>query len=206
MYRRILLAGLLGASASAFAQSSGPYAGDSNTMSFYGGSGGPFSYDFVEGGAGEVDEGDALFVNASKSLNRNVFVLGSAYMVDPDINAPGYDGEGFYLEGGLGYAMPMAAELDVFATAQVLYADLDVPGEDNDIGYITRLGLRYLPMRQIELEASAAYSGNDLLIDDGFGASGSARYHMNRQWSAALGYSTDTELDGAFLNVRYEFD
>lgn len=204
MYRRILLAGLLGASAGALAQSTPP-ASDSSTMSFYGGGGGPFSYDYVEGGAGEVDEGDALFLNGSKSLSRNVFVLGSAYMVDPDINIPGYDGEGFYVEGGIGYAMPMAPELDVYATAQLLYADLDVPGEDNDVGYITRLGLRYQPMQQVELEASAALSENDLLIDDGVGASGSARYRMTPQWSAAVGYSTDTELDGAFLNVRYDF-
>lgn len=164
-----------------------------------------FSYDFVEGGAGEVDEGDALFLNASKSISPNLFVLGSAYMVDSGVSIPGYDGEGFYLEGGLGYVMPMAPQADVFATAQVLYGNVDVPGDDDDLGYITRLGVRYEPMNRIELEGSVAYSNNDLLIDDGIGYSAAARYQVTPMLSAGIGFSQDTELDGAFFNVRYQF-
>lgn len=163
-----------------------------------------FSYDFVEAGAGEVDEGDALFVNASKSINQNLFVLGGAYVVDSGVNVPGYDGEGFYLEGGLGYVMPMSSQADVFASAQVLYGNVDVPGDDDDIGYIARLGVRYQPMYRIEVEGSAAYSDNDLLIDDGIGFTAAARYEVTPQFSAGIGYSQDTELDGAFFNVRYQ--
>ncbi|MES2917880.1 MAG: hypothetical protein V4729_04600 [Pseudomonadota bacterium] len=185
MFRRIVLAGALALAAST--------------------SHAAFSYDFVEAGAGEVDEGDALFVNASKSINPNLFVLGSAYMVDSGVAIPGYDGEGFYLEGGLGYAMPMAPEVDVFASAQVLYGNVDVPGDDDDLGYMTRLGLRYTPVSRMELEASAAYSANDLLIEDGVGITGAARYQVTPAFSAAIGYTQDTELDGAFFNVRYNF-
>lgn len=185
MIRRILMAGALALAA-----------GTSHAA---------FSYDFVEGGAGEVDEGDALFLNASKRINPNLFVLGSAYMVDSGLSSPRYDGEGFYLEGGLGYVMPMAPQADVFATAQVLYGNLDVPGDDDDLGYITRLGIRYMPMDRVELEGSAAYSSNDLLIDDGIGFTGTARYRITPMFSAGIGYSQDTELDGAFFNVRYQF-
>ena len=35
--------------------------------------------------------------------------------------------------------------------------------------------------------------------------SADARYHVNPALSAAIGYAQDTELDGAFLNVRYNF-
>lgn len=185
MFRRIVLAGALALAASA--------------------SHAAFSYDYVEVGAGEVDEGDALFVNASKRINPNLFVLGGAYMVDSGTTFGSYDGEGFYLEGGLGYYLPMAPEVDVYGTAQVLYGNVDVPGDDDDLGYMTRLGIRYTPVARMELEGSAAFSGNDLLIDDGIGFSGSARYQLTPTFSAAIGYSQDTELDGAFFNVRYNF-
>lgn len=164
-----------------------------------------FSYDYVEGGIGEVDEGDAVFVNASKSLEHNLFVLGSVYWVDTQLNAPGFDGKGFYLEGGLGYSMPLAPNADLFVTGQVLYADFDLPGQDDDIGGIARAGLRYVPMDKVELQGAVAMSSNDLLVDDGFGFDASARYYFDPRFSVAVGYSRDTELDGAFLNVRYTY-
>lgn len=165
----------------------------------------PFSYNFVEGGMGEVNDGDSLFLGASKSVNPNLYILGKAYAVDSGFDIPGYDGKGFYLEGGLGYVMPFSPRVDGFADAQVLYANLDVPGDDDDLGYIARVGARYLPMDQIELEGSLALSNNDLLVDDGVGFSASARYRFSPMLSAGVGYSKDTELDGAFLNVRYHF-
>lgn len=164
-----------------------------------------FSYNYVEGGFGEVDEGDAVFLNASKNVAENLFVLGGAYMVDSGIDIPGYDGEGFYLEGGLGYAMPLAPQADVFVNAQVLYANFDFPGDDDDIGGIARAGLRYVPIDKVELQTAVAMSSNDLLIDDGVGFEGSARYYIDPRFSVGVGYSKDTELDGAFLNVRYTY-
>lgn len=164
-----------------------------------------FSYDYVEGGFGEIDEGDGLFLNLSKSLNKNLFVLGGVTFVDSGVDIPGYDGEGFYLEGGLGYALPLAPQADFFANAQVLYASFDVPGEDDDIGGIARAGLRYIPVDKVELQAAAAFSSNDFLPDDGMGVEGTARYYFDPRFSAAIGYSVNTELDGAFLNVRYNF-
>jgi hypothetical protein len=164
-----------------------------------------FSYDYVEGGFGEIDEADSLFLNASKSIDKNLHVLGGVAMVDSGISIPGYDGDGFYVEGGLGYAMPLTPQADFFANAQVLYANFDVPGEDDDIGGIARAGLRFIPLDKVELEGSAAMSSNDFLIDDGFGLSASARYYFDPRLSAAVGWSRDTELDGAFLSVRYNY-
>lgn len=203
MYRLTLLAGLLALSTGAVAQT-GTYG--SGTSGSGGAMGRPtLSYDFVEAGAGEVDEGDAVFIGGSTSVNRSIFALGSAYLVDSGISLPGYDGEGFYLEAGLGYAMSVAPQADVYANAQLLYANFDFPGDDDDLGYITKVGIRYLPVSQIELEAVAAYSSNDFLVDDGVGISGNARYHVTPALSAAIGYAQDMELDGAFLNVRYDF-
>lgn len=185
MLRHYVLAGVLGLSASV--------------------SHAAFSYNYVEGGFGEIDDGEALFIGGSQQINQNLFVLGSLYSVDPNINLgiTGYDGKGFYAEAGLGWSMPLAPQADFFATGQILYADLDLPVDGDDLGAVARAGLRYSPVSQIELEGSAALSDNDLLIDDGFGLSASARYYFMPQLSAAIGYSMDTELDGAFINVRY---
>lgn len=60
----------------------------------------PFSYDYVEGGFGEIDEADALFLKGSKALDKNLYMLGGAYVIDEN------EADGFYLEGGVGYHMP----------------------------------------------------------------------------------------------------
>lgn len=160
-----------------------------------------FNYNHIQAGFGEVDDdAEALFAGGSFSLNRNLFVLGNVFGVDADNGV-----EGMYLEGGLGYAVPLSPEADLFVNGQILYANFDVPGEDDDIGGIARAGARFTPMANFELEGAAAMSTNDLLIDDGFGLDASARYYFDPRFSAALGFSKDTELDGMFVNVRYHF-
>lgn len=160
-----------------------------------------FSYDYVEGGYGEVDEGDSLFIGGSKALDKNLYVLGSVYALD----FPG-DVNGAYLEGGLGYHVPLSAQADVFVNGQLLYANLNhVPGDDDDLGAIARAGIRFMPVDKLELEGSLALSSNDFLVDDGIGISASARYYFQPQFSGAIGVSSDTELDGVFANVRYNF-
>lgn len=159
----------------------------------------PFSYDYVEGGFGEVDSGDSIFVGASKSLDKNLYVLGNVYAVDFDHGV-----NGVYLEGGLGYHVPLSAQADFFTNAQLLYSRFDVPnGNHDDLGAIARAGLRFTPVDKLELEGSLALSSNDFLVNDGLGLSASARYHFDPRLSAAIGYSSNTELDGAFINVRY---
>ena len=66
MHRRTLLAGLLAVSTGAFAQSSSYGTGTSSQER----SAAPFSYDFLEAGAGEVDEGDALFIGGAELDNN----------------------------------------------------------------------------------------------------------------------------------------
>ncbi|MDI1301542.1 MAG: hypothetical protein PSX71_06530 [bacterium] len=180
MFRRLVLAGAIALAA-----------GAANAA--------PFSYDYVEGGYGEVDSGDSLFVGASKSLDKNLFVLGNVYAVDFDHGV-----NGVYLEGGLGYHVPLSAQADFFTTAQLLYSKFDVPhGNDDDLGAIARVGVRLTPVAKLELEGSVALSSNDFLVNDGLGLSASARYHIDPRLSAAIGYSSNTELDGAFINMRY---
>lgn len=159
----------------------------------------PFSYDYLEGGYGEIDNADALYLNGSMSLDKNLYALGGVHAID----APG-SVNGLYLSGGIGYHVPLSPQADLFGNAQLLYANMNhVPGDDDDLGAIARVGLRFTPVDKVELEGSLALSSNDL-IDDGIGLSIAGRYHFDPRLSASLGYSSDTELDGFNVGVRYQ--
>ena len=160
----------------------------------------PFTYDYVEGGIGEVDSGDALFAKGSRALDKNLFVLGGVYALDFPQDVSGY-----YLEGGVGYHVPLGKQADLFMTAELLYADIDSHGDNDDLGAVLRVGSRYSPAANLELEGSLAMSSNDMLVNDGVGIDVYGRYYFSKQFSAALGLHSDTELDGASLGVRYHF-
>lgn len=168
----------------------------------------PFSYDYVEGGFGEIDEADALFLKGSKALDKNLYMLGGAYVIDEN------EADGFYLEGGVGYHMPLSKQADLFLNGQLLYGDFDykvrtpfgtVKGSEDDLGAILRAGVRFMPVDKVELEGVLAVSSNDTLIDDGVGLDAYGRYYFTSEFSGALGLHSDTELDGVSLSVRYNF-
>ncbi len=160
-----------------------------------------FSYDYIEGGYGEVDKGDSLFLGGSKALDKKLYVLGGVHALD---FPHGIDG--FYLRGGLGFHVPLAPKADFFADGQLLYANVDWnQGDDDDLGAIARAGVRLTPVKQLELEGSLALSSNDYLIDDGVGLNLSARYLFDPQFSAAIGVSHETEFDGLTASLRYQF-
>lgn len=160
----------------------------------------PFSYDYVEGGIAEEDHGSAVFLGGSAALDPHIFALGSVYGADFD-----HDVNGHYLEGGLGYHVPLTAQSDFFVTGQLLYVNIDHAGDNSDLGAIARAGVRFAPVDKVELEGSLALSSNDRLPHDGVGVTVSGRYHIDPRLSVALGLSSDTEIDGAYLNVRYNF-
>lgn len=161
---------------------------------------GSFSYDYLEGGVADEDHGSAVFAGGSVSLDPHVYALGSVYALDFD-----HDVSGYYLEGGLGYHVPLTPQADFFVNGQLLYANIDVPGDNSDLGAIARAGVRFIPVEKLELEGSVAVSSNDHMPNDGVGVTVSGRYYIDPRLSVALGLSSDTEIDGAFLNVRYNF-
>lgn len=162
-----------------------------------------FSYDHVEGGFGELDEFDGLFVRGSVGLDNNLYVLGGVYLADEK------NVDALMLQGGLGYHMPLSKQADLYFNGQLLYVEADAPGGDeDDLGVILRSGLRFMPVEKVELEGVLAFSSNDVLElanDDGLGLEVYGRYHFNPQLSTALGLHSDTELDGISLSLRYNF-
>lgn len=161
------------------------------------------SYKYVEGGVGEIDDGSAVSAGVSIPLDPHVYVLGSVYGVDfGPVN-------GTYVEGGLGYHTAINNHASFFANGQLLYADVDRDvrlRDHTDLGAIARAGVRFVPVDKLELEGALALSSNNLLYNDGLGFNASARYYLAPKVSAAVGYAHHTELDGGFLNVRYDLN
>jgi hypothetical protein len=159
-----------------------------------------YSYDYLEGGVADEDHGSAIFAGGSTALDPHFYALGSLYALDFD-----HDVNGYYLEGGLGYHVPLTAQADFFVNGQLLYANIDHPGDNSDLGAIARAGVRFVPAEKFELEGALAVSSNDRMPNDGVGINVSGRYYFDPKLSVALGLSSDTETDGASLSVRYRF-
>lgn len=168
-----------------------------------------FNYTYVEGGFGEIDEGEVLFVNGAVDLNKHFGLVGGLFMgdADPDIDVTG-------LEIGAQYHQPLKGNLDLRAGLKILRIEAESnnynPGigyaygtEADDTGFIANVGLRFQVQPKLQLEGDLKLSSNDL-IDDGFGLEGAVRYYLNPKFSVAGGLAIDTELDGLFASLRYD--
>ena len=140
-----------------------------------------------------------MFAGLSRTIAPDVYALGNVYSVNLD------HGDVNYFEGGLGYSKPLDNRTSLFVNGQLLYAEASdhYHGDSSDLGAIGRVGLRLVPAPHVELEAALALSSNNLLEDDGLGAEVSGRYFFTPELSGAVGYSSNTELDGVFASVRY---
>ena len=89
-----------------------------------------FSYNYVEGGVADEDHGSAIFAGGSVDLDPHVYALGSLYGLDFD-----HDVSGYYLEGGLGYHVPLTPQADFFVNGDtdsrtgIRVATKDVDGD-----------------------------------------------------------------------------
>lgn len=157
-----------------------------------------FSYDYVEGSFGELDHGDAIYIGASKGLDKQFGILGSLGILDFDGG-----GDGTVLRGGGFFHTPIQQDLDFFATLELVFSDYDVgPFDDTDLGFAAGAGVRFAVQDNFQLEGKLVVVEVDP-FDDGLGFSANARYFLNRDLSAAVGVASDAEFDGLFVNLRY---
>ena len=162
-----------------------------------------FSYDYVEGAFGEIDDADGFYVGGSKGLDKQFGVLGAVGIIDFD------GGDGTVLRGGAFFHTPIQQDLDFFGTLEVVFSDFEIdppgPGKfsDDDLGFAAGAGVRFAVQDNFQLEGKLVVVEVDP-FDDGLGLSLNARYFLNSQLSAAVGVADDAEFDGLFVNVRYD--
>lgn len=167
-----------------------------------------FNYNYVEGGFGEIDDGEVLFVNGAHDIAPNVGLVGGLFMGDVD---PGFDVTG--IEFGAQYHQLLKSNLSFNAGLKLLHIEVEgdfwhpVWGrssfDGDDTGLIANAGLRFRVQPKVELEGDLKLSSNDM-IDDGLGAQAAVRFYIDPRFSVAGGLAIDTELDGLFVSLRYE--
>ncbi|CBL44495.1 hypothetical protein HDN1F_09120 [gamma proteobacterium HdN1] len=167
-----------------------------------------FNYTYVEGGYGEVDNGDAFFVAGSAQLQRGLSVIGSYHRVDFD--GP-FDGDIYTV--GAQINTPVGPATDFFASASAVRMEVDTTRRvlwyrekvtARDTGLLVRAGLRHQLQSNLHLEGDVSYNTNDFWDENELGIRGAVRYFFAPQVSAAVGFASDQELDGIFVSGRFE--
>lgn len=163
-----------------------------------------FSYNYIEGGFGELDGGDfddgeALFVRGAYDIANNIGLVGGVYLgeiEDTDVTA---------LEIGAQFHQTIQSNLSFHAGVRLFHLEVEAgAGEEDDTGFIVNAGLRFQVQPKLQLEGDVKYLSNDLMDDDGLGLEAGVRYYLNPQLSIAGGLAVDTEFDGLVLGVRYD--
>ncbi len=176
-----------------------------------------FNYNYVEGGFGELDDGDAVFVNGAMDINKNWGIVGGLEVGSLDI--PYGDADVTLLEIGAQYHDQVKSNFSVQAGLKLLYADVEFDfdpcpgmgfpsckssGSDDEIGLVGNVGGRLQVQPRLQLEGDIKLIANDALEDDGLGLQGAVRYYFDPKLSVAGGLAIDTELDGLYINLRYD--
>lgn len=178
-----------------------------------------FNYNYVEGGFGQLDDGDAVFVNGAMDINKNWGIVGGLEVGSLDI--PYGDADVTLLEIGAQYHDQVKSNFSVQAGLKLLYADVEfeadicagsgfpgytckASGSDDEIGLVGNVGGRLQVQPQLQLEGDIKLIANDALEDDGLGLQGAVRYYFDPKLSVAGGLAIDTELDGLYINLRYD--
>lgn len=166
-----------------------------------------FNYNYLEAGFGELDDGEALFVNGAFDIDKNWGLVGGLAFgdVDPDVDVTS-------LQVGAQYHQPLKGNLSMQAGARLWYIEADYPtgpfgsgsASDDDIGLFANVGLRFQVQPRFQLEGDIVLTSNDMLQDDGLGLQAAGRYYIDQRLSVAGGLAVDSLLDGLFISVRYD--
>lgn len=125
------------------------------------------SYNFLQASYLNVDgdgggKADGFDFSGSHLVGKNIFLQGGYSRVKVD----GADIDVSAFTGGLGFRHGLTPTLDLNASANVLFAEVDAGrfGSEDDTGYSLNAGLRALVVPQLELNGGVTYTD---IFDEG---------------------------------------
>lgn len=140
-----------------------------------------FSWTYAEAGIathdydGAGDNVTSLDGSLSYALDDHLYVLGGMHYgwVDSlDI---------WQLQGGVGYHMPLANNLDLFGDGQMIWQHTNWhSNSDDEMGYQLRAGARFRASQQVEFRGGLYHAD---INDSDTGLFGKAVYHLDSQLS-----------------------
>lgn len=152
---------------------------------------------------------DAFSGEGSFALDEHIFLRGGLSIYDGD------DIDGKRIYGGVGFHTPLQSGLDFVGSADIIYDDYDfdqtvcfmgscvtAEGDDDDIGFELRGGVRHATTEQLELSGGLTYID---VYDDDLGLYGQGLFKLNSQVDvgARVVFGGDRENIGIF--GRYNF-
>jgi len=157
----------------------------------------------------DLDHGwdvDAITAEGSFALDEHLFLRGSLGFYDGDFDRgpfPDGDVDGHRLSGGVGFHTPLQRGLDFVTSADIIYDEVDVDrGDDDEIGFELRGGVRHATTEQLELSGGLTYMD---LYDDDLGVYGQGLFKLTPvvDLGARVVVGGDRDTYGVF--GRYNF-
>ncbi|MCG8391952.1 MAG: hypothetical protein MI745_02625 [Pseudomonadales bacterium] len=148
---------------------------------------------------------DAITGEGSFALDEHIFLRGGLSFYDGDYDRGPIHGDvdGNRLYGGVGFHTPLQRGLDFVGTADIIYDDYDVDyGDDDEIGFELRGGVRHATTEKLELSGGLTYMD---LHDDDLGVYGQGLFKLTPvvDLGARLVVAGDRDTFGVF--GRYNF-
>ncbi|ERP91757.1 hypothetical protein Q670_00950 [Alcanivorax sp. P2S70] len=143
-------------------------------------------------------DADALSAEGSFGLDEHIFLRGALRFYDGD-----YDIDGKQLSAGVGFHTPLQQGLDFVTSADIIYDDRDYRfGDDDDVGFEVRGGVRHATTEKLELSGGLTYID---LYDDDLGVYGEGLFKVTPvvDLGARVVVASDRDSIGVF--GRYNF-
>ena len=171
------------------------------------------SYSFVQAAyvSTDIDEfdetADGFVLGGSLEIAENFFIYADYADQSADVAGVDIDVSGFSIGGG--YAYPLSDSMDLVGSIGYVSTETDVSfegesGSGDDDGYELAIGLRAMPMEQLELHGSVSYVDlSDAGDDTGFGIG--ALWYFLPQFAVGVdaGFTDDANSYG--IGARWDF-
>lgn len=166
-----------------------------------------FDYTFIQATYGRVEfdnngaDGDGFGVAGSYAVHENFHLFAGYEFVGFD-----FDVDTSQLDLGIGFNTPITPNMDIVAQAAFVRAEVDVPlvGSDSENGWSVGLGLRALPVEQLELNLGVNHvdfgdSGDDTILGAGF------LYNFNESFALGLSGNWGDDTSAYQIGGRFYF-
>lgn len=170
-----------------------------------------FSYDYGQLAYDnwDFDNGwdvDALTAEGAFALDEHLFMRGGLSFYDGDwdrgnFNDPDVDGHRIYV--GLGFHSPLQQNLDFVGSADLIWDEVDYDfGDDDDLGFELRGGVRFAPAEKVELSGGLSYMD---VYDDDLAVYGEGLYKVTPAVDLGARAKLGGDIDTFGVFGRYNF-
>jgi hypothetical protein len=158
-----------------------------------------FSYDYVEGG---LSVGDATGFELGTSHEFEGPWIGVGRVLYLEDDESGVDVRFLSVSAGAGFVHALQEGIDLVATAELEYGDVDAKGfgDDSELGLRVLAGARWAATDELEVFGNLGFR---TIFDDEFGVQIGGRYQFGDQWSTIARFDIEDDYTQFLIGARY---